>query len=77
MKNHTGSWRTFRPVVNFDKCISCGICTKVCPEGIVILEPNKEYNKLKPIVDYNYCKGCGICAEECPVKAIVMEIESK
>ena len=64
--NKTGSWRTFKPVVDTEKCINCGLCYVYCPDGCVTEEH---------IPDYDYCKGCGICAEECPVKAITMERE--
>jgi pyruvate ferredoxin oxidoreductase delta subunit len=62
-QNKTGSWRTFKPVLDMDKCIECDNCVLFCPEGSI----NSEYE-----IDYDYCKGCGICAEECPVKAIEM-----
>ncbi len=75
--NLTGGWRTYKPKINLDKCISCGMCEKVCPEGIVKMEENKKYNKNKPQIDYDFCKGCGVCAEECPVKAIEMKLENK
>ena len=77
-KNKTGSWRTFRPIIDHEKCIGCGKCSLVCPEGICF--PSGEKNS-KGIVFYeralNYCKGCGICAKECPVGAIKMELEEK
>lgn len=76
IKNKTGGWRTFKPKTDLNKCIGCGICTKVCPEGIIRMETNKE-GEPKPRTDYNYCKGCGICAAECPVKAIIMELDKK
>lgn len=73
--NKTGSWRTFKPNTNLEKCIGCGMCSKVCPEGIV--EMKKIKGKNTPVTDYDFCKGCGICAEECPVKCIKMELEKK
>ena len=34
-KNKTGSWRTFKPVADKDKCISCGLCYLFCPDGCI------------------------------------------
>ncbi|MDD4127937.1 MAG: 4Fe-4S binding protein [Methanomicrobium sp.] len=59
----TGSWRTFKPVVDMDKCNKCGNCYRFCPDGAI----DTEFN-----IDYDFCKGCGICVEVCPKKAIVM-----
>lgn len=76
--NKTGSWRTFKPVVDHEKCIACGKCEQVCPEGVCFSSGKKNS---KGIVyyenDLDYCKGCGICAKECPVGAITMEREEK
>lgn len=77
LSNKTGNWRTFIPKIDLDKCISCGMCSKVCPEGAITMVKNNKYKSLKPKVDYDFCKGCGICATECPVKAIKMELENK
>ncbi len=69
--NKTGTWRTFRPIVDKDKCIGCGICERFCPDGCI------EIINKKCEIDYDYCKGCLICMNECPVKAIDKEIEKK
>lgn len=67
----TGGWRTMRPEVDLEKCISCYKCYDYCPDGsIKKIEEGIEY-------DLDYCKGCGICANECPVKAIIMVKEEK
>lgn len=71
--NKTGSWRTHKPVTDHEKCISCGLCSKICPEACIAMKNIKKYDKKKPITDYDYCKGCGLCAKECPVKAISMK----
>ncbi len=84
-ENKTGSWRTFKPVVDHDKCIACGKCEQVCPEGVCFavknlpLHPSSKEGERKMYYenDLDYCKGCGICARECPVKAITMEREEK
>jgi len=67
----TGEWRTFKPVVDTEKCTNCLICWIYCPEPAIIRR-----DKFVEI-DYDYCKGCGICATECPVKAIRMEEEAR
>lgn len=76
LKNKTGGWRTFKPAIDLEKCISCGMCEQVCPDSAAKMVFNKE-GKNKPRINYDYCKGCGLCAAECPVKAIAMELEDK
>lgn len=77
-ENKTGSWRNQRPVVDHEKCIACGMCARVCPEGCVFLVGEKVLQgKMFYENDLDYCKGCGICAHECPVKCITMEPEEK
>ncbi|MFH1175589.1 MAG: 4Fe-4S binding protein [bacterium] len=71
--NKTGGWRTFRPVFDHKKCIACGNCARVCPEGACFLVSGKKYYEC----DLDYCKGCGICVKECPAGAIKMEREKK
>lgn len=68
---HTGTWRTFRPVVDQDKCSKCGICEKFCPDSCA------EIKEDGCSINYTYCKGCGICEYECPRNAIRMEVEHK
>lgn len=64
-------WRTFRPVVDQEKCTGCLRCYLVCPDGVVSQE-GKEM-----VIDYDFCKGCGICAQECKFGAIAMQKEEK
>ena len=44
--NKTGSWRTFKPLLDKEKCIDCDNCIIFCPDSSV--------NKLHDI-DYDYC----------------------
>jgi 2-oxoacid:acceptor oxidoreductase delta subunit (pyruvate/2-ketoisovalerate family) len=71
--NTTGAWRSFRPVVDLEKCVKCYICIDLCPEGAISALPEKKGVQ----VDYDYCKGCGICSSECPQKAYTMVPEEK
>ncbi len=63
----TGKWRTFRPVIDREKCIKCLLCWLYCPDAAIVRDENDNV-----FVNYDYCKGCGICAHECPRKAIKM-----
>lgn len=77
IKNKTGGWRTYKPIIDLEKCISCGTCERVCPEGAIEMIKIKGKDKLFPKVDYSFCKGCGVCAEECPVKVVKMTLDKK
>ncbi len=44
------------------KCISCGICSKICS--------NHQFKKGKHIINRNECIKCGKCANECPTKSL-------
>ncbi len=72
IKNKTGGWRSFRPIIDHKKCIKCGTCWQFCPDNAIRKNKKGEFE-----VNYDYCKGCGICANECPVKAIKMIKEEK
>jgi len=75
VKVRTGDWRTFRPVVDLDKCTGCGICPKFCPDSALKLVDIKGKKKIR--VDYEHCKGCLICVAECPFKAYSSEREAR
>ena len=64
---YTGSWRTFAPVTDFEKCTHCLLCWIFCPDSAIAVKDGKKLG-----TDYQYCKGCGICATECPKAAIQM-----
>jgi len=67
----TGDWKSFRPVIDENKCVKCLTCVAFCPD--MAMKAEFEDDKPKRVYpDYNYCKGCGICAEVCPVKCIKM-----
>ena len=53
--------------IDRDKCVSCGVCGRVCIYGAARVE-NKAYH-----VASEDCIGCGLCAEMCPVGAIALD----
>ena len=72
IKNKTGSWRTFRPILDNNKCVKCENCYIFCPEGAIQEDENGNFK-----INYDYCKGCLICTNECPVNAITKVREEK
>jgi pyruvate ferredoxin oxidoreductase delta subunit len=72
LENKTGSWRSFRPVIDESKCINCSFCISNCPDNAITF-----INGKRQAVNMDYCKGCGICGSICPVKCIKMVEETK
>jgi NAD(P)H-quinone oxidoreductase subunit I len=59
----------------FDKCISCEVCVRVCPINLPVVdwEFNKEAKKkeLKHYsIDFGVCIFCGNCVEFCPTNCL-------
>lgn len=52
-------------VIDAEKCIGCGVCTKDCPAGAIALENGKA-------VMTGRCIECGHCYAICPVHAVEM-----
>ncbi len=58
-----------------DKCISCGLCCKICPNRAIemIDAPQKDrdkYPKTYPRIDLGKCCFCGFCEDICPTDAL-------
>jgi ferredoxin len=51
--------------LNDKDCVGCGICTQVCPHGVLALNDRKAH-----IVDRDGCMECGACANNCPTGAL-------
>ena len=66
----TGDWKTYMPIISYEKCTTCMTCVLFCPDGAIKWHP--ELGKIQ--FDFSFCKGCGICANECPTKAIIMKL---
>ena len=54
-----------KPVVNQDKCVSCGACRKMCAHGAISFNENKKAN-----INHDKCVGCGRCIGTCNFDAI-------
>ncbi len=54
------------PIIDLTRCIGCGICTKVCPEGEVLgIVGGKAV-----LINGSKCVGHEVCMESCPVGGI-------
>lgn len=54
------------PELNRDLCISCGLCARVCPAGVITYE-----NGAPVLNPKRQCMECWHCAAICPQKAII------
>lgn len=77
---------TLLPVVDEEKCTSCGACVKACPKFIIELRKkgpkgkrifvsciNKDKGGIARKACQVACIGCGKCVKICPHDAITME----
>ena len=70
-------------LVDKEKCVGCGACTRVCPNGLIELRPYESRYavacssqlKGKEVRDKCSagCIGCGICVKQCEAGAITVE----
>ena len=49
-----------KPKMDQEKCVSCGICLKNCPEKAITYNEKKQAQ-----IDYEKCIGCGQCVASC------------
>lgn len=55
-----------KAVIDYEKCISCGACQKICPHEAINFSNKYEINQER-------CLGCSQCKTICPTQAISME----
>ena len=67
--------------INFETCLGCGRCYKVCGRGVLMLQPMNEFGEfidedddddierqVMTIANPDKCVGCEACARICPKK---------
>ncbi|MCP9916477.1 NAD(P)H-quinone oxidoreductase subunit I [Cyanobium sp. ATX 6F1] len=64
----------------FDKCIACEVCVRVCPINLPVVDwvANKETKKKELrnySIDFGVCIFCGNCVEYCPTNCLSMTEE--
>lgn len=71
-----------KAVIDKDKCIECGLCTKACPYSAIIHQKRPCVNSCKvkaismnedkkAVIDNDKCISCGACIYQCPFGAMV------
>jgi formate hydrogenlyase subunit 6/NADH:ubiquinone oxidoreductase subunit I len=57
------------------RCISCGLCARVCPVDCINFEfvtgPDKKRILTKYDINIGRCMYCGLCTEVCPTKCLL------
>ncbi len=56
------------PLIQSEKCIACGLCSRVCPYNAITVDKEKREAEVIEAA----CAGCGTCGAECPKEAIEM-----
>ncbi|KNZ40258.1 glycyl-radical enzyme activating protein [Acetobacterium bakii] len=60
--------QSIKPIMMYQigRCIHCGLCLSVCPQGALSAQ-NPGF------IDRNKCIACGECAKICPTEALVLK----
>jgi NADH-plastoquinone oxidoreductase subunit I protein len=64
----------------FDKCIACEVCVRVCPMNLPVVDWKlRKTTKRKQLtsysIDFGICIFCGNCVEYCPTNCLSMTEE--
>jgi Na+-translocating ferredoxin:NAD+ oxidoreductase RnfC subunit len=56
-------------IFEFNKCICCGKCSRVCPKGLKYAHARASLSGnrgILPYIEVKGCSGCGLCGYFCP-----------
>lgn len=56
--------QTIAKIIETHQCVSCGLCSAVCPEGCIMFD--RHGGSYVPRIDDDKCKKCGLCFYICP-----------
>lgn len=57
----------YRVEFKYDLCIGCGTCSRICPQGVVVMVDHKPISAREA-----YCVGCQACTYYCPKEAVIV-----
>ncbi|MFQ6125435.1 MAG: 4Fe-4S dicluster domain-containing protein [Candidatus Heimdallarchaeota archaeon] len=74
--------RRFELIHDLKKCVTCTICSTVCPTGAIELGPvtislEGSEETLPLVIDEERCVWCGVCDHFCPFGAIELHIDGQ
>lgn len=53
-----------KTICSYEKCIGCGACKNICPQGAIEMVTNNE-GFLYPKINLKKCVNCGLCRKVC------------
>ena len=64
-------------IIDLEKCTSCGLCFRICPNRAIEMIPAPDEYKDKypeeyPRIDLGKCCFCGLCQDICPKGGITL-----
>ena len=51
-------------------CVSCGMCSSICPRNAITMEYKRTNGFFSPIISVDKCIDCGLCLKCCPTECM-------
>lgn len=61
------------PIIDYDKCVACGICEQLCMFGAILMNKkniDRINTRYPELLNQNLCTSCKLCGKQCPASAI-------